>query len=201
MEYHKPRLPLISLLIISCALFFLFKRSEGIFQTKGLEGTEKRLAVNLMKIYEETKDVESIFYENVDRVHNMFEEIKKKDNMNNNDDNNNVKKYKYDEEDIDTEKASPLNPYLAPSFVEMQSKGPVEDETIWRALYDTQLRRSIKRNLFYIVKEKRKMIYIIYNMIKQILNIMKNKIVMTIQMINIILIIYTFMMKKLFKFV
>ncbi|KYO03431.1 hypothetical protein PRSY57_0107800 [Plasmodium reichenowi] len=142
MEYHKPRLPLISVLIISCALFFLIKPSEEIFQTNGLDGTEKRLAVHLINIYEETKDVESIFYENVDRVHNMFEEIKKKNNMNNNDDNSNVRKNKYDEENIDTEKASPLNPYLAASFVEMQSKGPVEEETIWRALYDTQLRRS-----------------------------------------------------------
>ncbi|SOV73629.1 conserved Plasmodium protein, unknown function [Plasmodium sp. gorilla clade G3] len=139
MEYHKLRLPLISLLIISCILFFIIKPSEEIFQTHGLEGTEKRLAVNLIKVYEEIKDVESIFYENVDRVHNMFEEMKKKNNINNND---KVRKYKYDEENIETEIASPLNPSLVPSFIEMQSKGPVEEETIWRALYDTQLRRS-----------------------------------------------------------
>ncbi|SPJ08190.1 conserved Plasmodium protein, unknown function [Plasmodium sp. DRC-Itaito] len=141
MRCHKLRFPLISL-IMSCVLFFIIKPSEEIFQTKGLEGTEKKLAVNLIKIYEKTKDLEYIFHENIDRVHNMFNEIRKKSNINNNDDNDNISKYKYDEENIETEIESPLNPSLAPSFIEMQSKGPVEEETIWRALYDTQLRRS-----------------------------------------------------------
>ncbi|KYO03743.1 hypothetical protein PGSY75_0110000 [Plasmodium gaboni] len=142
MGYHKLRLSMMLVLIISCVLFFSISPSEELFQMKGLDRTEKNLAVNLMKIYEDTKVEETNFYKNFDRVHNMFEEIKKKKNINNN----------YDEKHIKKEIASDLNPSLSESFmesrfmdssfIEMQSKGPVEEETIWRALYDTQLRRS-----------------------------------------------------------
>ncbi|SOV10253.1 conserved Plasmodium protein, unknown function [Plasmodium sp. gorilla clade G2] len=162
MGYHKLRLSMMLVLIMSFVLFFSISPSEELFQTKGFDRTEKNLAVNLMKIYEDTKVEETNFYKNFDRVHNMFEEIKKKNNINNN----------YDEEHIKKEIASDLNPSLSESFmeprfmeprfmeprfmeprfmeprfmdssfIEMQSKGPVEEETIWRALYDTQLRRS-----------------------------------------------------------
>lgn len=33
-------------------------------------------------------------------------------------------------------------PSNIPRFIQLKAKGPVEEETIWRAIYDTQLRRS-----------------------------------------------------------
>ncbi|CRG93354.1 conserved Plasmodium protein, unknown function [Plasmodium gallinaceum] len=97
-------------------VFILFSSSEKMLDIGSLPISEKRLAFNLIQIYNETKDAQNNFYVNFQNTQKMFNEIKKENNNNNN---------------------SSL-----PSFLQIKSKGPVEEETIWRALYDTQLRRS-----------------------------------------------------------
>ncbi|CRH03045.1 conserved Plasmodium protein, unknown function [Plasmodium relictum] len=107
-----------NLFLLSIFFFFFvfisFSSSEEIFDMGNLPISEKRLAYNLIQIYKETIIAQNNFYVNFENTQKMFNELKKENNNNNS----------------------------SSSFLQVKSKGPVEEETIWRALYDTQLRRS-----------------------------------------------------------
>ncbi|GAB64574.1 hypothetical protein PCYB_021430 [Plasmodium cynomolgi strain B] len=89
---------LLPLVCCSACLSLLTRTYAVAYDLANLGSAEKRVALNLLQVFEEARSAERGFYERLDNSQKIFDEVK--------------------------------------------SKGPVEEETIWRALYDTQLRRS-----------------------------------------------------------
>ncbi|CAD2096188.1 conserved Plasmodium protein, unknown function [Plasmodium vinckei] len=115
------------------------------YDIKHLSQTEQILALNLIQIYESTKSAEEEFYKKFENWKQIFSEVQPKDNKKN---DGNKKENIFNTntilDSISENRQNDINKSQVPqpSFVQIKSKGPVEEETIWRALYDTQLKRS-----------------------------------------------------------
>ncbi|SCL96396.1 conserved Plasmodium protein, unknown function [Plasmodium chabaudi chabaudi] len=124
---------------------FLNISCDKMYDIKHLSQTEQKLALNLIQIYESTKSAEEEFYKKFENWKQIYSEIQPKDNKENDENKkenifntNTILDSKSEKKQNDINKSQ----MLQPSFVQIKSKGPVEEETIWRALYDTQLKRS-----------------------------------------------------------
>ncbi|CAA9986303.1 conserved Plasmodium protein, unknown function [Plasmodium knowlesi strain H] len=129
------------LLFFCACLFLLFRRTYGVtYDLANLGSGEKRLALNLLKVFEEARGAERGFYERLDNTQKIFDEVGARRASIGGD------RISGDHVDSDStalgDEAPPPLERPPSSFVQVKSKGPVEEETIWRALYDTQLRRS-----------------------------------------------------------
>ncbi|ANQ05951.1 Uncharacterized protein PCOAH_00003670 [Plasmodium coatneyi] len=100
---------------------------------------EKRLALNLLQVFEEARSAERGFYERLDNTQKIFDEVGAGRTTMNGGNGGDVSS---DNASVGGKGPPPLGRLPSSSFVQVKSKGPVEEETIWRALYDTQLRRS-----------------------------------------------------------
>ncbi|KJP85349.1 hypothetical protein AK88_05010 [Plasmodium fragile] len=105
---------------------FLKETYAVAYDLANLGSAEKRLALNLLQVFEEARSAERGFYERLDNSQKIFEEV-----------------------GAGRASIGHVGDHVGggvevppSSFVQVKSKGPVEEETIWRALYDTQLRRS-----------------------------------------------------------
>ncbi|SBT30618.1 conserved Plasmodium protein, unknown function [Plasmodium ovale wallikeri] len=138
-------------MIFPIVLFFAFilnKSYEKIHDIGNLPYGEKRLALNLIQVYRDVRDAEDNFFEKFENSKKILNEIKwENKNVKGNDDNASDSSAIPSSVSNPSAFSSPLlrhttNKPISPSFVQIKSRGPVEEETIWRALYDTQLRRS-----------------------------------------------------------
>lgn len=109
------------------------------FEMPRFSGADKKLAISLIQMFNETRKAESGFFDAFETSQQMFKEI-------NHELNYEVKEKNSSQDSQDhkiyTKKADAGSKKQFPRFVQLRSTGPVEEETIWRALYDTQLRRS-----------------------------------------------------------
>ncbi|KEG00712.1 conserved Plasmodium protein, unknown function [Plasmodium vinckei vinckei] len=115
------------------------------YDIKDLSQTEQKLALNLIQIYESTKSAEEEFYKKFENWKQIYSEVQPK-NSKKNDGNKKENIFNTNTvlKSVSENKQNDINKSQVPqpSFVQIKSKGPVEEETIWRALYDTQLKRS-----------------------------------------------------------
>lgn len=124
---------------------FLSISCDKMYDIKHLSQTEQKLAFNLIQIYENTKNAEEEFYKKFENWKQIFSEVQPKSNKEN---DGNKKEDLFNSNNILDSKSENKQKYIneskvsSSSFVQIKSKGPVEEETIWRALYDTQLKRS-----------------------------------------------------------
>ncbi|EUD64730.1 hypothetical protein C922_04874 [Plasmodium inui San Antonio 1] len=121
---------LLPLVCCSACLSLLTGTDAVAYDLSNLGSAEKRLALNLLQVFEETRSAERGFYERLDNSQKIFDEVgagraPKGGGIGGGGIGSGVVR------------GTPPS-----SFVQVKSKGPVEEETIWRALYDTQLRRS-----------------------------------------------------------
>ncbi|SBS81608.1 conserved Plasmodium protein, unknown function [Plasmodium malariae] len=126
---------------ISIFVFSFISSSEQVYDIGRLPISEKRIALNLIQVYEETKDAQMKFYEKFDNTQQLFNEIKAEKSSTSREDDQARGFIKTPLQDATSNTTNPSTS-TSSSFVQIMSKGPVEEETIWRALYDTQLRRS-----------------------------------------------------------
>lgn len=130
------------------------------YNLENLSWSDQKLAINLLQIYGKVKEAEDSFFKKYQESEKIFSEIKNNTNELNNKNNGSSASISNETIDLDNSKTvsdisvnehtpypsdddtTSTTPTNATSFVQLQAKGPVEEETIWRALYDTQLRRS-----------------------------------------------------------
>ncbi|VUZ93283.1 conserved Plasmodium protein, unknown function [Plasmodium vivax] len=119
------------LLLCGSACLSLLTRTRAVaYDLATLGSAEKRLALNLLQVFEEARGAERGFYERLDNSQRIFAQVGGSANGGDGGDSSGGS---------DRRAAGGDAPA---SFLQVKSKGPVEEETIWRALYDTQLRRS-----------------------------------------------------------
>ncbi|VWU49116.1 conserved protein, unknown function [Hepatocystis sp. ex Piliocolobus tephrosceles] len=150
---------------ISSSMYFCHEK----YNLENLTASDQDLALSLLQIYTEVKNAEEKFYKKHKESEKIFSEIKSNNKnelnelneLNNLNDTTNLKETVgiKSKNIIDssvnghipsanttntdsTTNITGTTPTTATSFVQLQLKGPVEEETIWRAMYDTQLRRS-----------------------------------------------------------
>lgn len=130
-----------SVKVLSLCLSFLalgsFSTCKSNLEIPNFSGSDRKLAINLIQIFNETRQAEHGFFVAFESSQQMFKEV------------NHELKYEIKEKDPPSDSINKLNnnkvntaSKFFPRFVQLSSTGPVEEETIWRALYDTQLRRS-----------------------------------------------------------
>lgn len=132
-----------SIQIMSLCLSFLVWTSlsscKSKFEMPRFSGVDRKLAISLIQMFNETREAESSFFKAFETSQQMFKEI-------NHELNYEIKEKSSSQDSldhkIDTNNVDVRNKKVFPRFVQLSSTGPVEEETIWRALYDTQLRRS-----------------------------------------------------------
>ncbi|EDL43806.1 hypothetical protein PVX_081290 [Plasmodium vivax] len=126
------------LLLCGSACLSLLARTRAVaYDLATLGSAEKRLALNLLQVFEEARGAERGFYERLDNSQRIFAQVGGCANGGDGGDSSGGS----DRRGGGSDRRAAGGDAPA-SFLQVKSKGPVEEETIWRALYDTQLRRS-----------------------------------------------------------